>query len=84
MRCMYLTEENSMTTSIRLPEELDARLERLAAKTGRTKSFYIKEAIEEHIADLEDFYLAERRMRSYNPAENATLDEMMQRHGVAR
>lgn len=73
-----------MTTSIRLPEELDARLERLAAKTGRTKSFYIKEAIEEHIADLEDFYLAERRMRSYNPAENATLDEMMQRHGVAR
>jgi RHH-type rel operon transcriptional repressor/antitoxin RelB len=63
---------------------LDARLERLAIKTGRTKSFYIKEAIEEHLADLEDFYLAERRMRAYNPAGNATLDEMMTRHGVAR
>ncbi len=73
-----------MTTSIRLPEELDARLERLAAKTGRTKSFYIKEAIEEHIADIEDYYLAERRMRTYDAAENATLDEMMQRHGMAR
>ena len=73
-----------MTTSIRLPEELDARLEKLAAKTGRTKSFYIKEAIEEHIADLEDFFLAERRMRTYDPEENATLDEMMQRHDVAR
>ena len=73
-----------MTTSIRLSDELDARLERLASKTGRTKSFYIKEAIEEHIADLEDYYLADRRMRTYNPADNATLDEMLTRHGVAR
>ena len=73
-----------MATSIRLPDELDARLERLASKTGRTKAFYIREAIEEHIAELEDFYLAERRMRAYDPADNATLDEMMSRHGVAR
>jgi RHH-type rel operon transcriptional repressor/antitoxin RelB len=63
---------------------LEARLERLAAKTGRTKSFYIREAIEEHVADLEDFYLAERRMRSYDPTENASLEEMIARHGVAR
>ena len=73
-----------MAISLRLPGELEARLERLAARTGRTKSFYIRQAIEEHVADLEDFYLAERRMRSYDPAENATLDEMMTRHGVAR
>jgi len=73
-----------MATSLRLPGDLEARLQRLAARTGRTKSFYIRQAIEEHVADLEDFYLAERRMRSYDPAENATLDEMMTRHGVAR
>ena len=73
-----------MATSLRLPSELEARLERLAAKTGRTKSFYIREAIEEHVADLEDFYLAERRMRSYDPTENASLEEMIARHGVAR
>jgi len=73
-----------MATSIRLPDDLNARLEKLAARTGRTKSFYIRKAIEEQIGDLEDFYLAERRMRSYDPAENATLDEMMTRHGVAR
>jgi len=71
-----------MATSLRLPGDLEARLERLAARTGRTKSFYIRQAIEEHVADLEDFYLAERRMRSYDPAENATLDEMMTRHGA--
>jgi len=73
-----------MATSIRLPDDLDARLERLSSKTGRTKSFYIREAIEEHIGDLEDFYLAERRMRAHDATENATLDEMMTRHGVAR
>lgn len=73
-----------MTTSIRLPEDLDARLEKLASKTGRTKAYYIREAIEEHIADIEDHYLVERRMRTYDSAENATLDEMMTRHGVAR
>jgi Predicted DNA-binding protein with an HTH domain len=73
-----------MATSIRLPDDLNARLEQLANKTGRTKSFYIRKAIEEQIADLEDFYMAERRMRTYDPAENATLDEMMTRHGLAR
>ena len=73
-----------MATSIRLPAELDARLEELASKTGQQTSFYIKEAIEEHIADLEDLHPAERRMRTYDPAENATLDEMMTRNGVAR
>jgi len=60
-----------MATSIRLPDDLDARLERLSSKTGRTKSFYIREAIEEHIGDLEDFYLAERRMRAYDARRSA-------------
>ncbi len=73
-----------MATSIRLSDDLNARLERLSVKTGRTKSFYIRKAIEEHIADLEDFYLAERRMRGYDATQNATLDEMLKVHGVAR
>lgn len=46
--------------SIRLDAELDERLERLAKATGRTKSFYIKQAIEDHLDDLEDLYLARR------------------------
>jgi RHH-type rel operon transcriptional repressor/antitoxin RelB len=73
-----------MAISIRLPAELEARLARLASKTGRTKSFYIKEAIAEQLADLEDYYLAEQRMRNYDSADNASLAEMMERHGVAR
>ena len=45
--------------SIRLPEEVEARLETLARQTGRTKSYYARQAIVEKIEDLEDIYLAE-------------------------
>ncbi len=46
--------------SIRLDDDLAARLERLARLTGRSKSFYVKQAVEHHIEDLEDLYLAQR------------------------
>ncbi len=48
--------------AIRLPPEIENRLEALAVATGRTKTFYAREAILEHIDDLEDLYLAERRL----------------------
>jgi RHH-type rel operon transcriptional repressor/antitoxin RelB len=48
--------------AIRLPPDIEARLEKLAKATGRSKTFYAREAIEEHLADLEDIYLAERRL----------------------
>lgn len=44
--------------AIRLPEELERRLAELARRTGRTKTFYAREAIEVHLEDLEDYYLA--------------------------
>lgn len=47
-----------MSTSIRLSAEIEERLDTLAKKTGRTKAFYIRQMIEEHIDDLEDYYLA--------------------------
>lgn len=48
--------------SIRLSDELAKRLEKLAKRTGRTKSFYVTKAIEEHLQDLEDVYIAEQRL----------------------
>jgi len=48
--------------ALRLPEEIESRLDKLAKLTGRTKSFFAREAIIEHIADLEDLYLAEKRL----------------------
>jgi RHH-type rel operon transcriptional repressor/antitoxin RelB len=48
--------------ALRLPPEIEARLAALAKKTGRTKSFYAREAILRHIEDLEDDHLARRRL----------------------
>ncbi|AVL70641.1 hypothetical protein AAEX37_01087 [Oligella sp. MSHR50489EDL] len=48
--------------AIRLPNEINERLSDLAKKTGRTKSFYAREAIEKHLEDLEDIYLAEHEL----------------------
>lgn len=48
--------------AIRLPPEIETRLDALAAATGRTKTFYARQAILEHLDDLEDMYLAEQRL----------------------
>ncbi|MFN0023871.1 MAG: TraY domain-containing protein [Parvularculaceae bacterium] len=50
--------------ALRLPPEIEARLESLARKTGRTKSYYAREAILAHLDDLEDAYIAKSRHRS--------------------
>lgn len=47
-----------MTTSIRLAPETERRLDYLAAHTGRTKSYYLRELIEQGIEEMEDYYLA--------------------------
>jgi len=47
-----------VATSIRLAPEISNRLDRLAAKTGRTKAFYLREMIESGIGEMEDYYLA--------------------------
>jgi RHH-type rel operon transcriptional repressor/antitoxin RelB len=60
--------------ALRLPPEVEKRLERLARKTGRTKSFYAREAILRHLEDLEDFHLAEHRLRRGGP--RVTLEEL--------
>jgi RHH-type rel operon transcriptional repressor/antitoxin RelB len=62
--------------AIRLPAEIEARLANLAAKTGRTKTFYAQEAILEHLDELEDKYLALNRLE--NPGKRWTLDELEQ------
>ena len=62
--------------AIRLPEDIESRLNDLASKTGRTKTFYAKEAILEHIGEIEDKYLAINRLE--NPSKRWTLDELEQ------
>ena len=60
--------------AIRLHPDIESRLERLAKKTGRTKTFYAREAILAHLDDLEDTYLASRRLES--PAKIYSVEEV--------
>ena len=66
--------------SLRLGEELENRLDHLAEITGRTKTFYIRMLIEEHIDELEDRYIAEQRLE--NPATRLSSQEMRQELGL--
>ena len=60
--------------ALRLPPELEKRLEVLARKTGRTKSFYAREAILRHLEDLEDYHHAQRRLR--RGGKRVSLEEL--------
>ncbi len=70
--------------AVRLPDAMEDRLKNLAEKTGRTKSFYVREAISEYMDDLEDIYLAEKRLEDLRAGRSRTytLEEVMERHGV--
>jgi len=70
--------------AIRLPEEIEKRLDALAKETGRTKSYYVREAILEHLDDLEDIYLAEQRLADIRAGRSTTvsLEEVMKRYGM--
>ena len=58
--------------AIRLPAEVENRLDALAKATGRTKTFYAREAILEHLDELEDLYLAEQRLVDVRTGKETT------------
>ena len=71
--------------AIRLPIEIEHRLEALARATGRTKIFYAREAIVEYMDDLEDIYLAQSRLEDLRAGRSRTftLDEVERELGLA-
>ena len=70
--------------AIQLPAEIEKRLDALAKATGRTKSFFAREAILEHLTDLEDLYLAEQRLTDIRSGKTKTapLEEVMKHYGM--
>ena len=66
--------------AIRLQPDIEKRLDRLAKETGRTKTFYAREAILQHLEDLEDYYLAAESAR--NPGRVFTSDEAKRELGL--
>lgn len=71
--------------AIRLPAEVEERLAALAKATGRTKTFYARQAILEHLDDLEDLYLAEQRLIEVRAGRSTThaLEDVERDLGLA-
>ena len=72
--------------AIRLPEGIEKRLDRLAKKTGRTKTYYAREAILRHIEDLEDIYSSELVLERIRRGEERTisLEEVTKELGLTK
>ena len=70
--------------AIRLPESIEKRLEKLAKRTGRTKTFYVREAILQHLGEMEDLYLAEHSLDRVRSGESVTIpfEDVVKRHAL--
>ena len=66
--------------AIQLQLKIEKRLAALAEKSGRTKTFYAREAILTHLEDLEDIYLASNRLR--RPARSYSSKEVKNELGL--
>lgn len=79
-----MKERKGLMLAIRLPHSIEKRLEKLARRTGRTKTYYAREAILEHLEDLEDLYLAEGSLERIRRGQERAipLKDAMKRHGL--
>jgi RHH-type rel operon transcriptional repressor/antitoxin RelB len=70
--------------SLRLPEDLSNRLVNLTEKTGRTKTFYMREALHAYLEDLEDLYLAEKELIDIKAGKSETVpfEKVMKEYGL--
>lgn len=70
-----------MPISVRFEQDVEERLATLAKLTGRTMSYYIREAVLEKLEDMEDVYIAEKRLEK--PGKTITMAELEQELGLA-
>jgi RHH-type rel operon transcriptional repressor/antitoxin RelB len=70
--------------AISLPEKIEERLERLAKRTGRTKAYYIRQAVIEHLQDIEDVEVADKRLENLRSGKTRTvpLSQLLKKYGI--
>ncbi len=70
--------------AIRLPEKIEERLERLAKRTGRTTAYYARQAIIQHLEDLEDVAIADKRLEKFRTGKTRSvpLSRLLRKYGV--
>jgi RHH-type rel operon transcriptional repressor/antitoxin RelB len=71
--------------ALRLPEVIERRLTALAKRTGRSKSFYAREAILEYLDDLEAAYISDEVLKRIESGQERTytIDELERELGLA-
>ena len=74
-----------MPTSVRLPEQTEQRLGNLARISGRSKAFYIREAVTRYLDEMEDIALAEKRVAELKAGrtDTVTMEEVEKELGLA-
>ncbi|WP_130812279.1 antitoxin [Olsenella sp. Marseille-P4559] len=72
------------TTALRLPEDLAKRYDRLAKETGRTKTYYMTEALADSIDQLEYEYGILKQVEDFRAGRLKTysLDEVGEMLGL--
>lgn len=77
-------EKADQMIGIRIPKSIGERLASLAQRTGRSKTYYIREAIIEHLDDLEDVYLAEQVRERLRRGEESvsSMEDVEKRLGL--
>ncbi|MGH8559282.1 MAG: type II toxin-antitoxin system RelB family antitoxin [Methylococcales bacterium] len=68
--------------TIDLPKTIENRLDEATQKFGKTKQFFIQEALIEYLDDFEDLAIATHRMQSFNPEDAISHEEIMRRFSV--
>ena len=70
--------------AIRLQPEIEGRLDALAKQTGRTKTYYAREAILKYLDELEDIYLSEKRLEDLRAGRSKTvpLEDVMKKYDM--
>ena len=68
--------------AVRLDPDLEARLNAVVKSTGRSKSYYLREALREKIEELEDIALLEEALKTYDPSKNISLEQMKRELGL--
>ena len=68
--------------SLRLPKDIEERLDGLAKRTGRTKTFYVRQAIMTHLEDLEDAFQADEIMKRVRTGEESVLSAQEMRKSL--
>lgn len=79
---MYCKEVH-VVLSTRLSPEDEERLELLAANTGRSKASYVREAVHEHLDDLEERHWAGCVIRDWQASgRSRPADDLWRELGV--